>query len=698
MAASSSEILETTLISEQILQMVKDWSLNLLVLRATCTEGGGFLKRANTEKLHNIFDKYASQEVNGEKYMTPTDFIRGFLGLFPDANYNADSVSLLGGIIDTSKDGLISFPEFHAFEGLLCVPDALYKTAFQLFDTNGNGMVAFDEFVEVMKKTTLNQRIPFDMNGGFVKLYFGKEKKRVVSYAEFSQFLHDFHEEYAVEAFRRFDKDGTGFISALDFQDIMISIKSHLLTKEVRANLVAAAGGGSGGHRVSFPFFMAFNSLLNNMELIKRIYLNATGGNRNTEVTKEELLQSAQMMSQITPLEVDILFLLMDLLHQTGRVVYNDLQAIAPEQYFKQITKRLAEIKAVERPEDRGILTMFLESGYRFILGSIGGAVGATVVYPIDLVKTRLQNQRAGSFIGELMYRNSWDCCRKVIRHEGFMGLYRGLVPQLMGVAPEKAIKLTMNDLVRDKFMDKNGNLPLYGEIIAGGCAGGSQVIFTNPLEIVKIRLQVAGEIATASKISAVSVVKELGFFGLYKGAKACFLRDVPFSAIYFPAYAHMKVKLADENGYNHPLSLLAAGAISGIPAASLVTPADVIKTRLQVVARAGQTTYNGVLDAAQKIYREEGMKAFWKGATVFRSSPQFGVTLLTYEILQRLFYVDFGGSRPTGSELHVPTGSLADEVRSTNPDHIGGYQVALPILTGIETKFGLCLPKFRVG
>jgi hypothetical protein len=27
-----------------------------------------------------------------------------------------------------------------------------------------------------------------------------------------------------------------------------------------------------------------------------------------------------------------------------------------------------------------------------------------------------------------------------------------------------------MNDLVRDKFMDKNGNLPLYGEILAGGC------------------------------------------------------------------------------------------------------------------------------------------------------------------------------------------------------------------------------------
>ena len=66
------------------------------------------------------------------------------------------------------------------------------------------------------------------------------------------------------------------------------------------------------------------------------------------------------------------------------------------------------------------------------------------------------------------------------------------------------------------------------------------------------------------------------------QGSRACFLRDIPFSAIYFPAYAHLKPRFADENGYNSPLSLLVAGAIAGMPAASLVTPADVIKTRLQ--------------------------------------------------------------------------------------------------------------------
>lgn len=78
-------------------------------------------------------------------------------------------------------------------------------------------------------------------------------------------------------------------------------------------------------------------------------------------------------MSQITPLEVDILFLLCDLLHQTGRIQYSDLQAIAPEHYFKQITKRFADFKAVERPEDRGVGMMILESAYRFTLGALAG-------------------------------------------------------------------------------------------------------------------------------------------------------------------------------------------------------------------------------------------------------------------------------------------------------------------------------------
>lgn len=73
-------------------------------------------------------------------------------------------------------------------------------------------------------------------------------------------------------------------------------------------------------------------------------------------------------------------------------------------------------------------------------------------------------------------------------------------------MAPEKAIKLTVNDLARDQFTSKSGDIQLLAEIVSGGCAGASQVVFTNPLEIVKIRLQVAGEVATSKRVSAWSV------------------------------------------------------------------------------------------------------------------------------------------------------------------------------------------------
>jgi solute carrier family 25 aspartate/glutamate transporter 12/13 len=150
-------------------------------------------------------------------------------------------------------------------------------------------------------------------------------------------------------------------------------------------------------------------------------------------------------------------------------------------------------------------------------------------------------------------------------------------------------------------------------------------VIFTNPIEIVKIRLQVAGEVVTAKRVGAFvrSVIRDLGFFGkicivskgvVNAGSEACLLRDIPFSAIYFPAYAHLKLMFADESGYNSYGSLLLAATLSGVPAASLVTPADVIKTRLQVAARKGQTTYNGLIDCARKIWRGGGRSCLLEG------------------------------------------------------------------------------------
>ena len=52
--------------------------------------------------------------------------------------------------------------------------------------------------------------------------------------------------------------------------------------------------------------------------------------------------------------------------------------------------------------------------------------------------------------------------------------------------------------------------------------------------------------------------------------------------------------------------------------------------------------------------------------------------------------------SRPKGSQSSVEP--VAVVTKPSNPDHIGGYQLALPIFAGIESKFGLFLPRFRAG
>lgn len=153
---------------------------------------------------------------------------------------------------------------------------------------------------------------------------------------------------------------------------------------------------------------------------------------------------------------------------------------------------------------------------------------------------------------------------------------------------------------------------------------------------------------------SAMWIVKNLGLVGLYKGASACLLRDVPFSGIYFPTYNHLKRDFFGE-GPNKKLGivqLLTAGAIAGMPAAYLTTPCDVIKTRLQVEARKGETKYTSLRHCASTIYREEGFKAFFKGgpARVLRSSPQFGFTLAGYEVLQKL--LPMPGSETEGPSI----------------------------------------------
>ncbi|XP_056307437.1 mitochondrial glutamate carrier 1 [Danio aesculapii] len=301
----------------------------------------------------------------------------------------------------------------------------------------------------------------------------------------------------------------------------------------------------------------------------------------------------------------------------------------------------------------------------KLINGGVAGLVGVTCVFPIDLAKTRLQNQQ-----GARVYSGMLDCLAKTIKMEGYFGMYRGAAVNLTLVTPEKAIKLAANDVFRQK-LSKDGKLPLWGEILAGCGAGTCQVVVTTPMEMLKIQLQDAGRLAaqrtvtasapasgptpslvasqtahpgtsapprrSATRITA-ELLKTRGLRGLYKGAGATLMRDVPFSMIYFPLFANLNAvgRAEDCKAQERApfLQSFMAGCTAGSVAAVAVTPLDVIKTRLQTLQKGeGEDSYRGIIDCAQRILKREGPSAFLKGATcrALVIAPLFGIAQGVY-------------------------------------------------------------------
>ena len=105
-------------------------------------------------------------------------------------------------------------------------------------------------------------------------------------------------------------------------------------------------------------------------------------------------------------------------------------------------------------------------------------------------------------------------------------------------------------------------------------------VVATNPMEIVKIRMQMQALLPVAERQNTMQVIKGLGLKGLYQGTAATLSRDVPFSVLFFPGYANIKAMMADKDGNNSMISNLVAGVAAGALASGAVTPSDVIKTR----------------------------------------------------------------------------------------------------------------------
>lgn len=68
--------------------------------------------------------------------------------------------------------------------------------------------------------------------------------------------------------------------------------------------------------------------------------------------------------------------------------------------------------------------------------GSVAGIVGKYFEYPFDTVKVRLQSQPNHL---PLKYNGPWDCFKKSLKQDGFLGIYRGISAPLVGAAVESS-------------------------------------------------------------------------------------------------------------------------------------------------------------------------------------------------------------------------------------------------------------------
>ncbi|XP_057678950.1 solute carrier family 25 member 47-A isoform X2 [Corythoichthys intestinalis] len=271
-------------------------------------------------------------------------------------------------------------------------------------------------------------------------------------------------------------------------------------------------------------------------------------------------------------------------------------------------------------------------------------ACGLAVGYPLDTVKVRIQTQR--------QFTGVWQCIASTFSKEGVHGFFKGMsLPMAtMSVTSSVAFGTYRNCL----YCLKQARGAPYGpstkpEIFLSGMVGGiMQMLFIAPGDIIKVRLQCQTEsVRRGSKPKyrgpahcLLSILKEEGLRGLYRGALPLALRDGPGFAIYFLSYNTI-CEMLTGNGKDKPAwsAVMLAGGFAGTLAWSFSTPMDVIKARMQMDGVRGTRHYSGLVHCITETARTEGVAVFYRsmGINCLRAFPVNVVVFVTYELLTGL-------------------------------------------------------------
>lgn len=295
--------------------------------------------------------------------------------------------------------------------------------------------------------------------------------------------------------------------------------------------------------------------------------------------------------------------------------------------------------------------------------GAGAGMLAATFVCPLDVVKTRLQvnrlpasaqSMRGGVILGHL---------GKIFREEGVKGLYCGFSSTMVALLVNWAVYFTVYEqlkkVLQTRQARRNGNnasdqcgvypkLSVGANMLASAGAGATTILVTNPLWVVKTRIQTQqlrpDLIPYKGLYSALRrIFREEGARGLYSGVVPA-LAGISHVAIQFPLFEFFKNHLAEKEGTSVeklPVRQVAMATSAAKVIASTITyPHEVVRSRLQEqgVARLEQLRYTGVVDCIKKISLHEGFGGFYRGyaANLMRTTPAAVITFTSYEMILR--------------------------------------------------------------
>uniref|UniRef100_U3JNI1 ADP/ATP translocase n=1 Tax=Ficedula albicollis TaxID=59894 RepID=U3JNI1_FICAL len=239
-----------------------------------------------------------------------------------------------------------------------------------------------------------------------------------------------------------------------------------------------------------------------------------------------------------------------------------------------------------------------------------------------------LQVQHASKQIAaDKQYKGIIDCVVRIPKEQGVLSFWRGNLANVIRYFPTQALNFAFKDKYKQVFLggvDKHTQFWRYfaGNLASGGAAGATSLCFVYPLDFARTRLAAdVGKAGADREFSGlgdclVKITKSDGVRGLYQGFNVSVQGIIIYRAAYFGIYDTAKGMLPDPRNTHIVISWMIAQTVTAV-AGVVSYPFDTVRRRMMMQSgrKGADIMYSGTIDCWRKIARDEGGKAFFKGA-----------------------------------------------------------------------------------